>query len=111
MLRWHGSGPPLKVLCDGTFVHHLVVNDILITPPYDAVSNLLGAKAMLFTTRFGSKRVPNLFMLFEILVCRRPGSGLCSLDAVGHFYSSLSFIRPLFSWVFPVCFAGVLYQS
>ncbi|XP_057983507.1 uncharacterized protein LOC131168227 isoform X3 [Malania oleifera] len=46
-----GFREPFKVLCDGTFLHHLVANHIRITPPNDAVSSLLGAKTKLFTTR------------------------------------------------------------
>lgn len=45
-----GFRPPLKVLCDGTFVHHLLVNRI--TPADDALSNLLGAPVKLFTTGY-----------------------------------------------------------
>ncbi|KAK9271748.1 hypothetical protein L1049_002111 [Liquidambar formosana] len=44
-----GFRPSFKVLCDGTFVHHLLVNDIM--PADNALSNLLGATAKLFTTR------------------------------------------------------------
>ncbi|OVA14974.1 Protein of unknown function DUF652 [Macleaya cordata] len=44
-----GFREPFKILCDGTFVHHLLVNQI--TSPSDALSNLLGAPTKLFTTR------------------------------------------------------------
>ncbi|KAF8376993.1 hypothetical protein HHK36_030365 [Tetracentron sinense] len=44
-----GFREPFKVLCDGTFVHHLLINRI--TTSNDALSNLLGAPAKLFTTR------------------------------------------------------------
>lgn len=44
-----GFRQPYKVLCDGTFVHHLLVNRIM--PADDALSNLLGAMAKLFTSR------------------------------------------------------------
>ncbi|KAF8411839.1 hypothetical protein HHK36_004398 [Tetracentron sinense] len=44
-----GFREPFKVLCDGTFVHHLLVNRI--TSANDSLSNLLGAPAKLFTTR------------------------------------------------------------
>nr|GEZ00994.1 rRNA-processing protein UTP23 homolog [Tanacetum cinerariifolium] len=40
---------PFKILCDGTFIHHLLVNRI--TPADTAISNILGAPVKLFTTR------------------------------------------------------------
>ncbi|CAO2816444.1 unnamed protein product [Amaranthus hypochondriacus] len=42
-----GFREPFKVLCDGTFVHHLVANRLADT----TVSNTLGAPVQLFTTR------------------------------------------------------------
>ncbi|AEC08992.1 PIN domain-like family protein [Arabidopsis thaliana] len=45
----YGFRQPYKVLCDGTFVHHLVTNEI--TPADTAVSELLGGPVKLFTTR------------------------------------------------------------
>ncbi|XP_059308625.1 rRNA-processing protein utp23 [Lycium ferocissimum] len=44
-----GFREPFKVLCDGTFVHHLIVNSI--TPADTALTNILGATVKLFTTR------------------------------------------------------------
>nr|GMC87565.1 rRNA-processing protein UTP23 homolog isoform X1 [Ipomoea batatas] len=44
-----GFREPYKILCDGTFVHHLVVNQI--TPADTALVNILGAAVKLFTTR------------------------------------------------------------
>nr|XP_027107140.1 rRNA-processing protein UTP23 homolog [Coffea arabica] len=38
-----------KVLCDGTFVHHLLLNKI--TPADTALANALGAPVKIFTTR------------------------------------------------------------
>ncbi|GMI67101.1 maternal effect embryo arrest 21 [Hibiscus trionum] len=43
-----GFRQPFKVLCDGTFVHHLLHNDL--TPADKALSNCLSAPVMLFTT-------------------------------------------------------------
>ncbi|KAI3911151.1 hypothetical protein MKW92_012253 [Papaver armeniacum] len=40
---------PYKVFCDGTFIHHLVTNQI--TDFSQAISNILGKPAKLFTTR------------------------------------------------------------
>ncbi|CAK9141771.1 unnamed protein product [Ilex paraguariensis] len=44
-----GFHEPFKVLCDGTFVHHLLVNRII--PADTALSNTLGATVKIFTTR------------------------------------------------------------
>ncbi|XP_052184100.1 uncharacterized protein LOC127796076 [Diospyros lotus] len=44
-----GFREPFKILCDGTFVHHLLANDI--TPADTALSNTLGASVKIFTTR------------------------------------------------------------
>uniref|UniRef100_A0A5B6YH54 UTP23 sensor motif region domain-containing protein n=1 Tax=Davidia involucrata TaxID=16924 RepID=A0A5B6YH54_DAVIN len=44
-----GFREPFKVLCDGTFVHHLLVNGI--SPANTAISNILGATVKVFTTR------------------------------------------------------------
>ncbi|KAM1114439.1 hypothetical protein ACFX13_047994 [Malus domestica] len=44
----YGFRQPYKVLCDVTFVHHLVTNRI--TPADKAISNVLGAPVLLFTT-------------------------------------------------------------
>ncbi|RWW84809.1 hypothetical protein BHE74_00006565, partial [Ensete ventricosum] len=44
-----GFREPYKVLCDGTFIHHLLHHRL--TPADDVISHLLGARALLFTTR------------------------------------------------------------
>lgn len=44
-----GFREPYKILCDGTFVHHLISNRI--TPADTAIANTLGATVRLFTTR------------------------------------------------------------
>ncbi|XP_042001356.1 rRNA-processing protein UTP23 homolog [Salvia splendens] len=44
-----GFREPFKVLCDGTFVHHLIAN--LIAPADTALTNILGAPVKIFTTR------------------------------------------------------------
>ncbi|CAA0827654.1 PIN domain-like family protein [Striga hermonthica] len=44
-----GFREPFKILCDGTFVHHLLANRI--TPADTALANTLGAAVKLFTTR------------------------------------------------------------
>ncbi|CAK7329169.1 unnamed protein product [Dovyalis caffra] len=44
-----GFRQPYKVLCDGTFIHHLIVNKI--APADTAISNILGGSVKLFTTR------------------------------------------------------------
>ncbi|KAM1023125.1 hypothetical protein ACFXTH_043973 [Malus domestica] len=45
----YGFRQPYRVLCDVTFVHHLITN--LITPADKAISNVLGAPVLLFTTK------------------------------------------------------------
>ncbi|KAL8240664.1 hypothetical protein R6Q59_014019 [Mikania micrantha] len=45
----HGFRSPFKILCDGTFIHHLLVNRV--TPADTALSNILGAPVKMFTTR------------------------------------------------------------
>ncbi|EPS72859.1 hypothetical protein M569_01899, partial [Genlisea aurea] len=45
----HGFRPPYKILCDGTFIHHLLVNGIL--PADTALANILSDQVKLFTTR------------------------------------------------------------
>lgn len=44
-----GFRQPYKVLCDGTFVHHLIENRI--TPADEALSKTLSAPVKLFTTK------------------------------------------------------------
>ncbi|KAG6410766.1 hypothetical protein SASPL_128834 [Salvia splendens] len=44
-----GFREPFKVLCDGTFVHHLIAN--VIAPADTALTNILGAPVKIFTTR------------------------------------------------------------
>ncbi|XP_030450080.2 uncharacterized protein LOC115672416 [Syzygium oleosum] len=44
-----GFRQPFRVLCDGTFVHHLVVNKI--APADKALSDILSAPVKLYTTR------------------------------------------------------------
>ncbi|KAJ0729548.1 putative rRNA-processing protein Fcf1/Utp23 [Helianthus annuus] len=45
----YGFRSPFKILSDGTFIHHLLVNRI--TPADTAISNILGAPVKMFTTR------------------------------------------------------------
>lgn len=44
-----GFREPFKILCDGTFVHHLLANGI--APADTALTNILGAPVKIFTTR------------------------------------------------------------
>lgn len=53
-----GFRQPYKVICDGTFVHHLIENRI--TPADQALSNTLAAPVKLFTTK-------SVFFFFLIL--------------------------------------------
>ncbi|XP_075520894.1 LOW QUALITY PROTEIN: uncharacterized protein LOC142554131 [Primulina tabacum] len=45
----YGFREPFKILCDGTFVHHLLANGI--TPTDTALANILAATVKIFTTR------------------------------------------------------------
>ncbi|XP_073126015.1 uncharacterized protein [Henckelia pumila] len=45
----YGFREPFKILCDGTFVYHLLANGI--TPADTALANILGATVKIFTTR------------------------------------------------------------
>ncbi|PKA66340.1 hypothetical protein AXF42_Ash007037 [Apostasia shenzhenica] len=44
-----GFREPYKVLCDGTFIHHLLLYNL--TPADDCLSHLLGARVVIFSTR------------------------------------------------------------
>lgn len=44
-----GFREPFKIICDGTFVHHLIANGI--APADTALMNILGAPVKIFTTR------------------------------------------------------------
>eukprot|EP00262_Sarcandra_glabra_P016748 TRINITY_DN555_c2_g2_i1.p1 TRINITY_DN555_c2_g2~~TRINITY_DN555_c2_g2_i1.p1 ORF type:complete len:287 (+),score=49.18 TRINITY_DN555_c2_g2_i1:89-949(+) len=47
-----GFREPFKVLCDGTFVHHLILNHhFTVSDKEKALSNLLGSPTKLFVTR------------------------------------------------------------
>ncbi|KAJ6324263.1 hypothetical protein OIU76_011548 [Salix suchowensis] len=52
-----GVRQPYKVLCDGTFLHHLIVNNI--APADTAISNILGGSVKLFTTRCDHEQIKN----------------------------------------------------
>ncbi|KAI8029116.1 rRNA-processing protein utp23 [Camellia lanceoleosa] len=61
-----GFREPFKVLCDGTFVHHLHVNSI--TPANTALSSILGATVKIFTTRCDhEKRKSAVACIMEII--------------------------------------------
>ncbi|CAN6439828.1 unnamed protein product [Victoria cruziana] len=98
----YGFREPFKVLCDGTFLHHLVLNK-LGSPP-EVLSSLLSARTMLFTTRciiselkrLGesfSESVKNALSL-QIIKCEHPNRGSASncIEAIikdnnsGHFF-------------------------
>ncbi|ONK64031.1 uncharacterized protein A4U43_C07F21390 [Asparagus officinalis] len=44
-----GFREPFKIICDGTFIHHLIAHDL--TPADDVLSHLVGARVLLFTSR------------------------------------------------------------
>lgn len=54
----YGFREPFKVLCDGTFTHHLIANQII--PADDAVSRLLGGRVRLFATNCITEEIRSL---------------------------------------------------
>ncbi|MCL7021781.1 hypothetical protein MKW94_010515 [Papaver nudicaule] len=59
----HGFREPYKIFCDGTFIHHLVKNQI--TVPGQALTNILGKPTKLFTTRCVIAELHSLGMSFS----------------------------------------------
>ncbi|XP_020212587.1 rRNA-processing protein UTP23 homolog [Cajanus cajan] len=58
-----GFRKPFKVLCDGTFVNHLLVNRI--TPADTALGNILSATVKLYTTRCVQAELKRLGSLYS----------------------------------------------
>ncbi|GKV40871.1 hypothetical protein SLEP1_g48470 [Rubroshorea leprosula] len=88
-----GFRHPFKVLCDGTFVHHLVNN---ITSADTALSNCLCAPIKLFTTRcilvelktLGASYSHSFQAANKLTIARcdhekRKGANACILDVIG----------------------------
>ncbi|KAM1078481.1 hypothetical protein TB2_025171 [Malus domestica] len=103
----YGFRQPYKVLCDVTFVHHLVTNRI--TPADKAISNVLGAPVVLFTTKcalaelkqhgpmFGPSYSQSLEAANSLIIARcdheSPASAEdCILDVVGQSNSEHFFV-------------------
>ncbi|KAM1956393.1 hypothetical protein ACFX16_025816 [Malus domestica] len=103
----YGFRQPYKVLCDVTFVHHLVTNRI--TPADKAISNVLGAPVLLFTTKcalaelkqhgpmFGPSYSQSLEAANSLIIARcdheSPASAEdCILDVVGQSNSEHFFV-------------------
>ncbi|TKY57045.1 rRNA-processing protein UTP23-like [Spatholobus suberectus] len=82
-----GFRKPFKVLCDGTFVHHLLVNRL--TPADTALGNILSATVKLFTTRcvlaelkrLGSSYSEALDAAHKLMVARCEHDKCTSADA------------------------------
>lgn len=82
-----GFRQPYKVLCDGTFVHHLIENRII--PADDALSNTLAAPVKLFTTkcvidelkRIGQSHSEALEAAHKLAIARCEHEKLKSADA------------------------------
>ncbi|QCD94202.1 U3 small nucleolar RNA-associated protein 23 [Vigna unguiculata] len=98
-----GVRKPYKVLCDGTFVHHLLVNRI--TPADIALGNILGASVKLYTTRcvlaelkrLGSSYSETLENAHKLIVARCEhdkcvGADACIKEAVGEKNSEHFFV-------------------
>ncbi|RZC62500.1 hypothetical protein C5167_024255 [Papaver somniferum] len=89
-----GFREPYKVFCDGTFIHHLVTNQI--TDFSQAISNILGKPAKLFTTRCVIAELHSLGESFSksfeearnlsLARCdheKRKGAAACIADVIG----------------------------
>ncbi|XP_014498506.1 rRNA-processing protein UTP23 homolog isoform X1 [Vigna radiata var. radiata] len=98
-----GFRKPFKVLCDGTFVHHLLVNRI--TPADIALGNILSASVKLYTTRcvlaelkrLGSSYSESLENAHKLIVARCEhdkcvGADACIKEAVGEKNSEHFFV-------------------
>ncbi|KAI8538908.1 hypothetical protein RHMOL_Rhmol09G0139900 [Rhododendron molle] len=89
-----GFREPFKVLCDGTFIHHLLVNRI--APADSALSNILGGAVKVFTTRcvlaelksLGESYSESLKTARELITARcdhekRKSAVACMMEVVG----------------------------
>ncbi|KZV14281.1 hypothetical protein F511_43888 [Dorcoceras hygrometricum] len=54
----YGFRGPFKILCDGTFVYHLLANGITLAD--SALANILGATVKIFTTRCVTEELRSL---------------------------------------------------
>lgn len=59
-----GFREPFKIICDGTFVHHLIANGI--APADTALMNILGAPVKIFTTRSPAGSFINMWSLYSM---------------------------------------------
>uniref|UniRef100_A0A6N2N7M5 Uncharacterized protein n=1 Tax=Salix viminalis TaxID=40686 RepID=A0A6N2N7M5_SALVM len=78
---------PYKVLCDGTFLHHLIVNNI--APVDTTISNIFDGSVKLFTSR--AERLGNLILnLFRQLIAYDCKNAEVALEIIGeiteHFF-------------------------
>ncbi|KAL3532816.1 hypothetical protein ACH5RR_006337 [Cinchona calisaya] len=98
-----GFRDPFKVLCDGTFVHHLLINKI--TPADTQLANALGASVKIFTTRcvlaelrsLGNSYVESLNAARNLLIARcdhekRKSAVSCITDVIGEKNSEHFFV-------------------
>lgn len=98
-----GFREPFKVLCDGTFVHHLLVNKV--TPADSALANALGAPVKIFTTRcvlaelrsLGDSYAESLYAACNLLTARcehekRKSAVSCITDVIGENNSEHFFV-------------------
>ncbi|GAY65066.1 hypothetical protein CUMW_238350 [Citrus unshiu] len=74
-----GFRQPYKVLCDGTFVHHLIENRII--PADNALSNALAAPVKLFTTKLGQSHSEAVEAAYKVAIARCEHEKLKSADA------------------------------
>ncbi|XP_061338215.1 uncharacterized protein LOC133285075 isoform X2 [Gastrolobium bilobum] len=98
-----GFRKPFKILCDGTFVHHLIANRI--TPADKALNSILNATVKLYTTRcvlaelkrLGGSYSEALEAAHELIIARCEhdkciGADACVMEVVGENNSGHFFI-------------------
>ncbi|XVF57677.1 hypothetical protein PTKIN_Ptkin07bG0001300 [Pterospermum kingtungense] len=98
-----GFRQPFKVLCDGTFIHHLLHNDL--TPADEALSNCLSSSVKLFTTscvlaelkKLGASQSASFQAACKLAIARcdhekRVGAEACIAEVIGEHNSEHFFV-------------------
>lgn len=98
-----GFRQPFKVLCDGTFIHHLLHNDL--TPADKALSNCLSSSVKLFTTscvlaelkNFGASQSSSFQAALKLVIARcdhekRVSADACIAEVIGEHNSEHFFV-------------------
>ncbi|XWS32573.1 hypothetical protein CRYUN_Cryun22dG0001100 [Craigia yunnanensis] len=98
-----GFRQPFKVLCDGTFIHHLLHNDL--TPADKALSNCLSASVKLFTSscvlaelkKLGASQSASFQAARKLAIARcdhekRVSADACIVEVIGEHNSEHFFV-------------------